>query len=474
MSDRYLEFTHSAFGKSFSNLLGLPTPPRLKRAEGAYAARPLDGRGVMLGSSAQGELAAALLVALNEAGAMVQIAASLVGLAPIKAASAATGVVLKTEPNPEDRAAAPSAFVFDATGLAGPSSLRELYDFMQPRVGRIPANGRVLIVSRAPADSINPAAMAASAALRGFTRSFAKEIGKKGATANLIEVGRGADDALAGPLRFFLGEHSAYITGQTLVLSAPSADPGDKFFAPLSGKVAVVTGAARGIGAAIAATLAREGAKVVGIDRPQEEGALGETLSAFGGYGLALDITAADAPQRIACELKARFGGADIVVHNAGITRDKMLKNMAPHLWDMVLDVNFGAILRINEALLTDGLNDGARMVCISSIGGIAGNAGQTNYGATKAGVMGYVEAMAPLMARRGGAINAVAPGFIETAMTAQMPTGPREVGRRLASLGQGGLPIDIAEAVTFLASPLACAVNGRTLRVCGQNFVGA
>ncbi|MCX7071971.1 MAG: 3-oxoacyl-ACP reductase [Gammaproteobacteria bacterium] len=474
MSDRYLDFTQSAFGKSLSGLLGLPQPPRLRRATGPYAARPLDGQAVMLGSAANGELAAVLLVVLKEAGAIVQVATAHAGLTPIKAASAATGISLKTEPNPEDRAAAPVAFIFDATGIADATQLRALYDFLQPRVGRIPANGRVLLLGRAPADAGTPTAAAAAAALRGFTRSFGKEIGKKGATVNLIEVGRGAEDALAGPLRFLLSPHAAYITGQTLVLNAPAGDPASKFFAPLSGKVAVVTGAARGIGAAIAATLAREGAQVVGIDRPQEEGALGETLSAFGGFGLALDITAADAPQRIAQELTTRFGGIDIVVHNAGITRDKMLKNMAPHLWDMVLDVNFGAILRINDALLAHGLNDGARMVCISSIGGIAGNAGQTNYGATKAGVMGYVEAMAPVMARRGGAINAVAPGFIETAMTAQMPTGPREVGRRLASLGQGGLPIDIAEAVTFLASPLANAVNGRTLRVCGQNFVGA
>jgi 3-oxoacyl-[acyl-carrier protein] reductase len=113
-------------------------------------------------------------------------------------------------------------------------------------------------------------------------------------------------------------------------------------------------------------------------------------------------------------------------------------------------------------------------MVCISSIGGIAGNAGQTNYGATKAGVIGYIEAMAATFAKRGGAINAVAPGFIETQMTAAMPLGPREVGRRLSSLGQGGLPVDIAEAVTFFASPLAAAVNGHVLRVCGQSFVGA
>lgn len=474
MSDRYLEFTNSPFGKSLASLLGLPSPPRLKRADGAYAAQPFAQRGVLLGGSSRGELAAPLLAALAAAGAQVQVVPAHAGFAPLKQAAANAGIAIRNEPNPEDRAAAAFAFVFDASGIASPAQLRELYDFMQPRVGRIPASGRVLILSRAPADAGDAAAQASAAALRGFVRSFGKEVGKKGVTVNLLEVGRGADSALDGPLRFFLGEHSAFITGQTLALGAAGAQAGLSFVAPLAGRTAVVTGAARGIGAAIAATLAREGAKVVGIDRPQEEGALGETLSKIDGYGLALDITAADAPLRIAQELQRGFGGADIVVHNAGITRDKMLKNMVPHLWDQVLDVNFGAILRINDVLLREGLKDGARMVCISSIGGIAGNAGQTNYGATKAGVIGYVEALAATMAKRGGAINAVAPGFIETQMTAQMPTGPREVGRRLASLGQGGLPIDIAEAVTFLASPLAMAVNGRTLRVCGQNFVGA
>jgi 3-oxoacyl-[acyl-carrier protein] reductase len=475
MSDRYLEFSHTAFGKSLSKLLGLPSPPQLKRADAGYAARPFDNRAVLFGGTATAELSEPLLAALNYAGATVQIAASHAGLAPIKEAAAAAGIALKTEPNQEDRAAAPFALVFDASGIDGPGRLRELYDFFQPRVGRVPASGRVLVVSRAPADAGAPAGQAATQALRGFVRSFAKELGKNGATVNLLEVAAGGEGALAGPLRFFLSEHSAYVTGQTLAIgAAPKATNGLPFAQPLAGKVAVVTGAARGIGAAIAATLAREGAKVVGIDRPQEEGALGATLAKIDGYGLALDITAPDAPARIAQELASRFGGADIVVHNAGITRDKMLKNMQPHLWDQVLDVNFGAILRINEALLKSGLKEGARMVCISSIGGIAGNAGQTNYGATKAGVIGYVEAMAATMARLGGGINAVAPGFIETAMTAQMPVGPREVGRRLASLGQGGLPIDIAEAVTFLASPLAAGINGRTLRVCGQNFVGA
>lgn len=474
MSDRYLEFVNTSFGKTVSGLLGLPSPPRLQRASGAYAAQPLAGRQVLFGGTARAELAPALLPVLAAAGATVQIVPAQAGLTPIKQAAAAAGIALKTEPNPEDRAAAASAFVFDASGVDGPARLRELYDFLQPRVGRIPANGRVLLFSRAPADAGDANAAAATQGLRGFVRSFGKEIGKKGATVNLIEVAKGGEAGLDGPLRFFLSEHSAFITGQTLAIGPGTRAANVGFVAPLSGKIAVVTGAARGIGAAIAQTLAREGAQVVGIDRPQEEGPLGETLAAINGFGLPLDITAADAPLRIAKELADRFGGADIVVHNAGITRDKMLKNMAPHLWDQVLDVNFGAILRINDVLLTQGLREGARMVCISSIGGIAGNAGQTNYGATKAGVIGYVEALAATMAKRGGAINAVAPGFIETAMTAQMPAGPREVGRRLASLGQGGLPIDIAEAVTFLASPLASAVNGRTLRVCGQNFVGA
>jgi len=478
MSDRYLEFANSPLGKSIATSLGLPAAPRLRRAKGGYAAQPLADRAVLLGGTGRGELAAPLLAALHEAGAAVQIVPTHPGLPPLKQAAAAAGIALRSEPGAEDKQAGAFAYVFDATGLQGPASLRELYDFYQPRVGRIPGGGRVLLLSRAPEEIKDPAARAATQALRGFVRSLAKEVGKKGITVNLLELGGDADPLLAGPLRFFLSEHSAFVTGQVLALTGPfaAAKALKSFTAPLSGKIAVVTGAARGIGAAIAATLAREGAQVVGIDRPQEEGVLGQTLAAFNGLGLPLDITAPDAPARIVEQL-AKLGGADIVVHNAGITRDKMLKNMPAHFWDQVLDVNFGAILRINERLLAsgnEGFKSAGRMVCISSIGGIGGNAGQTNYGATKAGVIGYVEALAPELARRGGAINAVAPGFIETQMTAAMPAVPREVGRRLSSLGQGGLPVDIAEAVTFFASPLAAAANGCTLRVCGQNFFGA
>lgn len=467
MSDRLLDFTQTPMGKQIAGLLGMPTPPKLRRAQGGYAEQPLLGKSVLLGSASAGQLAPALVPALHAMGATIVVSTELPGLAPVKQAATAAKVALKTEAAGDGA----YAYVFDASGLEGTEGLRQLYDFLQPRIAKLAPNGRVLILSRAAADTASVGAYTASMALRGFIKSLGKEIGKKGATANLIEVGAGAEATIAGALRFLLTEHSAFVDAQFLALSKPAKGAAlNNFVAPLTGKVAVVTGAARGIGASIAETLAREGAQVVGVDRPQEEGALGLTMSRIGGRGLALDVTSADAGERLAHEI----GGLDIVIHNAGVTRDKMLRNMPSHWWDQVLEINLGAILRINDSLFLNGLNKGARIVCISSIGGISGNAGQTNYGATKAGIIGYVEKLAEQMAKSGGAINAVAPGYIETQMTAAMPVVPREVGRRLASLNQGGLPIDIAEAVTFMASPLAAGVNGRTLRVCGQNYMGA
>lgn len=474
MNDRYLDFTHSAFGKTFASLLGLPTPPRLRRAEGPWAARPLEDQPVLVGASQGALFADALLVSLAHAGAQLRIVPTHAGLSPLKQAAAARSIPLAGNPLPEVRDTAPNqAIVFDGSALSSPEQMREVYDFFQPVVRSLAGNGRVVVLGRAPQSVADPAARALASALRGFTRSLAKEVGKNGSTANLIEVEPGGEAQLDAALRFFLSGHSAYITGQSLTVGA-GIGASQPLPGSLEGKVALVTGAARGIGAAIAQVLAREGARVVGLDHPSMEGALGETMAGIDGVGLALDVTAPDAAQRIADEVGARFGGLDVVVHNAGITRDKMLRNMRPEQWDLVLNINLGAILRINDGLLQRGLNSGARIVCISSIGGIAGNAGQTNYASTKAGVIGYVEGMARTLAARGGAINAVAPGFIETQMTAAMPMVPREVGRRINSLAQGGLPVDIAEAVAFFASPAAGGVNGRTLRVCGQNWFGA
>ena len=473
MNDRYLEFTNSSFGKSFAGMLGLPTPPRLRRAQQAWAAAPLAERPALVGAASGSDLAAPLLRELAEMGATLRIVADLPGLGVVKAAAANLGLVLAGNPTADSGEPKNAVLLFDASGLSSPAQMRELYDFFQPQLRGLAANARVLVVSRAPQSRDDVYGKTVSTALRGFVRSLAKEVGKNGSTANLIEVEAGGETALSAPLRFFLSEHSAYVAGQVLTVTK-TRQVMPAFSGSLTGKVALVTGAARGIGAAISEVLAREGAQVVGVDHPSAEGGLGETMSRIGGVGLALDVTAEDAAERIIAETFERFGGLDIVVHNAGVTRDKMLRNMPPHFWDLVLSINLGAILRINDGLLKKGLKDGARIVCISSIGGIGGNAGQTNYGATKAGVMGYVDALAETMAKRGGGINAVAPGFIETAMTAAMPLGPREVGRRINSLSQGGLPQDIAEAVAFLASPSAAGVNGETLRVCGQNWFGA
>jgi 3-oxoacyl-[acyl-carrier protein] reductase len=243
----------------------------------------------------------------------------------------------------------------------------------------------------------------------------------------------------------------------------------------LGGTVALVTGASRGIGAAIASVLARDGAHVVGLDIPPLADDLAAVTGALGGSSLTCDITAADAPQTIATFLKEAHGTVDIVVHNAGITQDRTLARMKPERWDRVLDINLSAEERIDDVLLEEGvLAAGSRVVCVSSIAGIAGNNGQTNYGTSKAGVAGMVQALAPVLAKRKITINAVAPGFIETQMTAAVPIAIREAGRRMNSMSQGGLPVDVAEAIAWFAAPDSGGLNGNVVRVCGQSLLGA
>ena len=472
MLDRYMEFSHSQFGQLIADNLGLPKPPKLARARTPWTDQPLEGKSALITATRDAVFANELLQALHDSGATVRVRTEHAGLAPIKKAAADLKVPLTGEPAPGEGVPA-HVLAIDASGVNSADDLRQLYDFFKPQLRRLPNNSRIIVLGQEPGSIADkPLASTAAAALSGFVRSLAKESGKNGTTANLIYATTQAKAGIEGAVRFFVSEHSAFITGQVLNVTNKAKKP-TSYAGMLEGKTAVVTGAARGIGASIAQVLAREGAHVIGVDRPQEEGPLADTLSGIGGSGLALDVTAADTPEKLAKALEAA-GGADIVIHNAGITRDKMLRNMSEQWWDMVLDVNLGAILRINERLMKSGLNDGARMVCISSIGGIAGNAGQTNYGATKSGVIGYCAAMAKTFASLGGGINAVAPGFIETQMTAAMPVVPREVGRRINSLSQGGVPQDIAETVAYMASPAASGVNGQVLRVCGQNWFGA
>ena len=162
------------------------------------------------------------------------------------------------------------------------------------------------------------------------------------------------------------------------------------------------------------------------------------------------------------------------MVHNAGITRDKKLQNMKDDVFGSAIAVNLTAPERITQTLLEEGVvNANGRVIGVASIAGIAGNVGQTNYAASKAGVIGLVDALAPVVSN-GITINAVAPGFIETKMTAAVPLMTREVGRRLNALQQGGLPVDVAETIAWYANPASTAVNGNVVRVCGQMMLGA
>lgn len=368
--------------------------------------------------------------------------------------------------------------VFDATGITEPSGLKELYEFFTPVLRNLAPSGRVVVIGTTPAGTANAHEQIVQRALEGFTRSLGKEL-RRGATVSLVYLAADAAPDASGcesTLRFVLSGKSAYVDGQVFrVGAAESTAPAD-WDKPLSGKVAVVTGAARGIGATIAEVFARDGAAVVAVDVPAAEEALRQTADKVGGTALALDVTAPDAVDRIVAHLTEHHGGTlDVLVNNAGITRDKLLANMDESRWDAVVAVNLIAPLTLTEGLVAAGaLGEGGRVIGLSSMAGIAGNRGQTNYAATKAGMIGIVEALSPALAEKGITINAVAPGFIETKMTEAIPLATREVGRRLNSLFQGGQPVDVAETIAYFASPASNAVTGNTIRVCGQALLGA
>ncbi|MCW2689336.1 MAG: 3-oxoacyl-ACP reductase [Mycobacterium sp.] len=368
--------------------------------------------------------------------------------------------------------------VFDATGIASPAGLTTLHDFFTPLLRNLGHSSRVVVVGTTPDEAGSVDERIAQRALEGFTRSLGKEL-RNGATVALVYLSPDAKPAATGlesTLRFLLSGKSAYVDGQVFYVGAADSTPPADWDRPLDGKVAIVTGAARGIGATIAEVFARDGAKVIAIDVEQSAEALAETATRVGGTALALDVTAEDAVDRITEHLREHYNGrADILVNNAGITRDKLLANMDDARWNAVLAVNLLAPQRLTEGLVDSAaIGEGGRVVGLSSMAGIAGNRGQTNYAATKAGMIGLTQALAPVLADNGITINAVAPGFLETAMTAAIPLATREVGRRLNSLYQGGQPVDVAETIAYFANPASNAVTGNTIRVCGQAMLGA
>lgn len=467
MPDLYTQLVNTPVGKLVAGNVGLPQPVPLERYEPGDPV--LEGR-ALLGAAPGGRLVPEVAKVL----ALAEVATSTALRSDLREAAAAADLDAAVF-NPE----APSdqrfkALVFDATGITSSAELAELHRFFQPTIRRVQPSGRVVVLGTPPEEAGSPKEAAAQRALEGFVRSVGKEL-RGGATAHCVLVSRGAEKQLESTLRFTLSPKSAYVDAQVIRVGKGPAPTKVDWEQPLAGRVALVTGASRGIGAAIAEVLARDGAHVVGLDVPALGDDLRDRMDELGGSALELDITADDAGEQVVKHLEQEHAGVDVVVHNAGITRDKTLGRMDEDQWGLVLGINLTAEERIDDALLEAGtLRKGGRIVCVSSMNGIAGAAGQTNYATSKAGVIGMVQAMAPEVAKRGLTINAVAPGFIETAMTAAMPVGPREAGRRMNSVSQGGLPVDVAETIAWFASPASTGLNGNVVRVCGQSLLGA
>ena len=465
MTDKYFAFAHSGIGKKIVGMLGLPRPPLLERYQAGGAGEPAIAGPVVIGAHVGGELLNALARVL--AGMKLNAFTHGKNQDWIGAVNRAGLTTARLTPGSKVK-----ALVFDASGISDSTELGALYDFFHDTVRSLSGCGRIVVLGRPPESCANPRKATAQRALEGLTRSLGKEV-RRGCTSQLVYVAEGAENGIESTLRFFLSPRSAYVSAQVIRIGGSASAPQD-WQRPLLGQLAVVTGASRGIGVSIAHVLAREGAQVVCVDIPQAETALQEVARQIGGTALALDVTALDAPQKMAQEALA-LGGIDILVHNAGITRDKTIANMKEDFWQSVIDVNLSAQERINDALLAAAaIKPAGRIVCVSSISGIAGNVGQTNYATSKAGVIGMVQSMAPLLHDKSITINAVAPGFIETQMTDAIPLLTRTAARMMNSMNQGGLPVDVAETISWFANPASAGITGNVIRVCGQSLIGA
>ncbi|HVI58439.1 MAG TPA: 3-oxoacyl-ACP reductase FabG [Luteimonas sp.] len=242
----------------------------------------------------------------------------------------------------------------------------------------------------------------------------------------------------------------------------------------LQGEVALVTGASRGIGAAIADELAALGATVVGTATSDAgAAAIGERLEAHGGHGRRLDVGEAGAIEALVEDIGKDVGAISILVNNAGITRDNLLMRMKDEDWQAILDTNLTSVYRSCKAVMRGMMKARkGRIVNIASVVGVTGNAGQANYAAAKAGIIAFSKSLAKEIGSRGVTVNVVAPGFIATDMTRDLPEASKQALSEQIALGRLGEPADIARAVAFLAGPGAAYITGETLHVNGGMYM--
>ncbi|MBP3985685.1 3-oxoacyl-ACP reductase FabG [Pseudoxanthomonas helianthi] len=243
---------------------------------------------------------------------------------------------------------------------------------------------------------------------------------------------------------------------------------------PLKGEIALVTGATRGIGAAIADELAAQGATVIGTATSEAgAAAISERLAATGGAGRVLDVADGAQIEALIDAVAKEFGPVSILVNNAGITRDNLLMRMKDEEWQAILDTNLSSVYRSSKAVMRGMMKARkGRIINIASVVGVTGNAGQANYAAAKAGIIAFSKSLAKEIGSRGVTVNVVAPGFIATDMTKDLPEESKQALSRQIALGRLGEPADIAHAVAFLASPAASYITGETLHVNGGMYM--
>ena len=244
--------------------------------------------------------------------------------------------------------------------------------------------------------------------------------------------------------------------------------------ASLTGEIALVTGASRGIGAAIAAELAAQGAKVIGTATTESgAAAINEKLAPSGGAGRVLNVTDGAAVEALTDSIGKEFGAVSILVNNAGITRDQLLMRMKDEDWQAILDTNLSSVYRTSKAVMRGMMKARkGRIISIASVIGLTGNPGQANYAAAKAGIIAFSKSLAREIGSRGVTVNVVAPGFIDTDMTKGLPEEGKNAMLAQIALGRFGEPADIARAVAFLASPAAAYITGETLHVNGGMYM--